>query len=314
MRKVILGLTFVLVLVLALAALPACGDDGGAEFELSGLTISPSSAGMGQTVTISVTVKNVGDDEGDTEVTLKVAGSEVDSKSVTVAGGASKSVSFSHSEAAAGTYSITVDGLSGTLTVTAGPTVTYLTYTHPDVGYSYDYPDNWPLSTVEEIWVGTAWAPDTLAGTDIIQFLSGFASTTAEAGYNPNVMAMAYVLPVPFAPRAFYQMNNEPNPDYGGETTYQQIWPGFTEVWSEDVRTNNHDRVALLFSATWSSVGIDPPEDGEPFPWSDDFQVMGSFVSKAGNMYLVICTTTQASFAQYEAIFRDICMSVTVPE
>jgi hypothetical protein len=110
------------VLALAVVAGFACGgDDGGADFELSGLTISPSEAGVDEDVSIQVTVENVGDDEGSTEVTLKVDGDEVDSEDVTVAAGATRTVTFTHSESAAGTYAIKVDGESGTLTVTAGP-------------------------------------------------------------------------------------------------------------------------------------------------------------------------------------------------
>lgn len=122
MKKLNLGLVLVLVLALAVVAGFACGgDDGGADFELSGLTISPSEAGVDEDVSIQVTVENVGDDEGSTEVTLKVDGDEVDSEEVTVAAGATRTVTFTHSESAAGTYAIKVDGESGTLTVTAGP-------------------------------------------------------------------------------------------------------------------------------------------------------------------------------------------------
>jgi len=121
-KRVKLGLVLALVMALAVAAGFACGgDDGGAEFELSGLTISPSEAGVDEDVSIQVTVENVGDEEGSTEVTLKVDGDEVDSQDVTVAAGATKTVTFTHSESAAGTYAIKVDGESGTLTVTAGP-------------------------------------------------------------------------------------------------------------------------------------------------------------------------------------------------
>jgi hypothetical protein len=121
-KKLNLGLALILVLALAVAAGFACGgDDGGAEFELSGLTITPSEAGVDEDVSIQVTVENVGDEEGSTEVTLKVDGDEVDSQDVTVAAGATETVTFTHSESAEGTYAIKVDGESGTLTVTAGP-------------------------------------------------------------------------------------------------------------------------------------------------------------------------------------------------
>ena len=137
MKNLNLGLVLVLVLALAVAAGFACGgDDGGAEFELSGLTISPSEAGVDEDVSIQVTVENVGDEEGSTEVTLKVDGDEVDSQDVTVAAGATKTVTFTHSESAEGTYAVKVDGESGTLTVTAGPSPPP---GQPGVGSTWEY-------------------------------------------------------------------------------------------------------------------------------------------------------------------------------
>ena len=147
MNRVKLGLVLALVLALAVAAGFACGgDDEGAEFELSGLTISPSEAGVGEEVSIQVTVENVGEDEGSTEVTLKVDGDEVDSEEVTVAAGATRTVTFTHSESAAGTYAIKVDGQSGTLTVTAGPgpTPTPTPGAGAGVGSTWEYLVDYP--------------------------------------------------------------------------------------------------------------------------------------------------------------------------
>ena len=121
MKKLYWGLVLLLVVGLAVAAGPACGGGKGAEFEVSGLTITPDEAGVDQDVSIKVTVENVGEKEGSKEVTLKVDGKKVDSEGVTVAAGAERTVTFTHSEAEAGTYDIEVGGLSGTLTVTAGP-------------------------------------------------------------------------------------------------------------------------------------------------------------------------------------------------
>ena len=157
MKKLTLGLVLVLVLALAVVAGPACGGDGGgAEFELSGLDITPSEAGVDEEVSIRVTVENVGDDEGSTEVTLKVDGDEVDSEDVTVAAGATKTVTFTHSEAEEGTYAIKVDGQSGTLTVTAGPPPPP---GQPGVGstweYLVDYDDGTGYTEVDHPYTNT---------------------------------------------------------------------------------------------------------------------------------------------------------------
>jgi len=94
-----------------------------AAFTTSALTISPSEVNIGQSVTISAMVANTGGLSGSYEVTLKVDNIVVDAKYVTLAGGASQSVTFTTAKDAAGTYTAAVDGLSGTFTVKA-PIVT----------------------------------------------------------------------------------------------------------------------------------------------------------------------------------------------
>ena len=93
-----------------------------AAFEVYDLSISPSTVDVGVDVTISIEVKNVGEMSGSHTVTLKVRGAAVGSETVALDGGASTTVSFTVSEDAAGTYSVEVDGLSGSFTVAAPPT------------------------------------------------------------------------------------------------------------------------------------------------------------------------------------------------
>jgi len=88
-----------------------------ARFEVSGLSISPSSVKVGQTSTISVTVRNAGGEAGTYELTLKVNNEVVGTKSVTLGPGQSTTVSFTYTPPSEGTYSIEVDGLTGSLTV-----------------------------------------------------------------------------------------------------------------------------------------------------------------------------------------------------
>ncbi len=86
-----------------------------AAFATSDLAISPIEVTAGATVTISVLVTNTGDLAGSHEVTLKIDNSVVATKEITLAGGASKTITFTTSRDFAGTYSVAVNGLSGTL-------------------------------------------------------------------------------------------------------------------------------------------------------------------------------------------------------
>ncbi len=88
-----------------------------AAFTASGLSISPTEVNVGQSVTISATIKNTGDLSGTYKVTLKINDVAVETKDVTLAGGSSQTVTFTTSKDTAGTYTVSVDGLSGTFTV-----------------------------------------------------------------------------------------------------------------------------------------------------------------------------------------------------
>jgi hypothetical protein len=88
-----------------------------AAFTTGTLTISPKEVDIAQTVTISVVVTNTGDLTGSYEVTLKIDDVVVETKKVTLAGGASQTVSFTTAQDVAGTYTVNVNGLSGTITV-----------------------------------------------------------------------------------------------------------------------------------------------------------------------------------------------------
>jgi len=88
-----------------------------AAFTTSNLSISPTKVDVGKSVTISATIANTGDLAGSYEVTLKVNNVTVDTETVTLDGGASKTVTFTTSKDVAGTYTVSIDGLSGTFTV-----------------------------------------------------------------------------------------------------------------------------------------------------------------------------------------------------
>lgn len=92
-----------------------------ASFEVSGLQISPTEADVAEKVNISVTVANTGDLAGSYEVVLKINGQVVSYKKVSVAGGDSEQVTFTTVQGKAGSYSVSIDGLSGKFTIKAPP-------------------------------------------------------------------------------------------------------------------------------------------------------------------------------------------------
>ncbi len=104
-----------------------------ATFVTSALSISPSEVEVGESVTISVRVANTGVLIGSYEVTLKINNIVIATESVTLAGGASQTVTFTTAQDVAETYTINIDGLSGIFTVKAPPIVVPAK------------PINWPL-------------------------------------------------------------------------------------------------------------------------------------------------------------------------
>ena len=92
-----------------------------AAFSLSDLKVSPAKAEIGSTITISALVENTGEKEGTCRVTLKIDGVVEATKEVTVGAGESETVTFTTSKNVAGSYSVDVNGLSGSFTVKEKP-------------------------------------------------------------------------------------------------------------------------------------------------------------------------------------------------
>jgi hypothetical protein len=88
-----------------------------AAFAVTGLEISPKELRPGDGGTVSVTVTNNGGAAGTYRVDLKVDGQVDGTRDVTLAAGASERVEFPVSRAAAGSFAVNVEGLSGTLVV-----------------------------------------------------------------------------------------------------------------------------------------------------------------------------------------------------
>jgi len=89
-----------------------------AEFVVNNLSITPGEVKIGEEATITANVTDVGDLEGTYTVILKINGVVVQTKNVTLQGGASTLVNFNAFETVAGTYLIEVDGQTGNLRVT----------------------------------------------------------------------------------------------------------------------------------------------------------------------------------------------------
>ena len=91
----------------------------GAKFVVSDLVISPTEVNPGQPVTITCSVANIGSEAGD--FTVHLGGDFVADQTVSLAPGESKTVSFEVTPAAAKTYSVSVDGLTGSFVATEVP-------------------------------------------------------------------------------------------------------------------------------------------------------------------------------------------------
>jgi len=92
-----------------------------AAFTTSALIISPAKVNIGESVTISATITNVGDLTDTYKVTLTIDDAVVEEKEITLARGASREVVFHTAKDTPGTYTVNVNGLSGSFAVEEMP-------------------------------------------------------------------------------------------------------------------------------------------------------------------------------------------------
>jgi len=88
-----------------------------AKFEVAGMTVTPAEVNPEASVTVSITVTNIGDLTDSYTILLKINNSAVQDKAITLKGGESQTVSFTVTPGAAGVYAVSVGGLSGKFTV-----------------------------------------------------------------------------------------------------------------------------------------------------------------------------------------------------
>jgi len=100
-----------------------------ASLEVIGLTINPDEVSAGQTIAIIPLIANSGDLSGSYEVILKIDDVVVETKEITIDGGAEGSIAFIITRDTAGTYTADVNGVSGTFEVTEPPPPTPAAFT-----------------------------------------------------------------------------------------------------------------------------------------------------------------------------------------
>jgi hypothetical protein len=93
-----------------------------AAFTFTGLVMSPADVTPGAEVTVSMTVKNTGEQSGTYSAELKLDGTTKETKTGTLAGGASTTVTFKVSSQTEGTHTVQVGTQTGSFTVTTPPT------------------------------------------------------------------------------------------------------------------------------------------------------------------------------------------------
>jgi transcriptional regulator with XRE-family HTH domain len=92
-----------------------------ASFTVSDLSVSPATINPGDTATVTVIVNNTGDLSGSFDAVLRVNDNIVETKKVTLNGRSAQEVTFTISPEIAGTYDVSIDGLSATIEVAALP-------------------------------------------------------------------------------------------------------------------------------------------------------------------------------------------------
>ena len=94
-----------------------------ADVTVTNVTVSPESVEVGENATIAAMVENVGNVSKNVTVVFKINGEEIKSVNVTVEANATETVNYEVAKEEAGTYNVTVDNVSATLTVLL-PTLT----------------------------------------------------------------------------------------------------------------------------------------------------------------------------------------------
>ena len=120
-KKLLIGLASLVVLgiIIGIIVLVTAPDPEltPTEFVVSNLDVSPEEVEPGETVTVTVEVRNVGGENGTHELELIIDGVGEQSESVTLDGGETTSISFFVEKDIEGSYSVELAGLTGVFAV-----------------------------------------------------------------------------------------------------------------------------------------------------------------------------------------------------
>jgi hypothetical protein len=92
-----------------------------AEFQVTNLTVDPLEAGVGQPITIAVNVTNVGEETGNYSATLIINDVVKATKTIQLLGNESRILEFIVTESSVGSYSVKIEDLTGTFTISTAP-------------------------------------------------------------------------------------------------------------------------------------------------------------------------------------------------
>lgn len=119
MRKPSLGVLVVLIAIAIVVGTSMSATASETNVTVTNVTISPESVEVGEDVTITATVENVGNITENVTIVFEVNEEEVKSVNVTVNANATEIVNCIVAQDEPGTYDVTVGGASATFTVTA---------------------------------------------------------------------------------------------------------------------------------------------------------------------------------------------------
>ncbi|MFC1949179.1 CARDB domain-containing protein [Chloroflexota bacterium] len=143
-----------------------------ASFSVSNLEILKSEVEIGEKAGISVLVTNTGDESGSFVVELRINGTVVDFKDVTLAGNASETVSFKNTRETSGEYTVMIGNLSSTFVVVPPPDQQEEEPETPAPVVTPPEDDDWVIPTgtgtnLRAVHMGGNWGTNTDAVEDL---------------------------------------------------------------------------------------------------------------------------------------------------